>query len=326
VTTFPLTTALPTTEAPAHPRLDSLSADFDGRVREFLESFPSPRPFQLWLIQQIAHNAIIADQCRVEAAFHRERLMKRAQLFWNDDRRLEAEEIANRLPKRPSQTMKRLQKTRQGCEWLLERWDCLAQLSREQGEWTLEQETLARDMLGIPLELRNVPCLLDGATPEETRAARLRVAEKEIARLLRRIEERLDSLDTMEQTAAIRGQSLPPDKDLRACQRLEATANRRIQWALDRLLSLPENPTAARIGHSYISTTPAQSEADYRAFIERMDSKPLERKPDIVTPPPAPSVSAPIVMATSPSLASAGRPERPMSRQERRAMKARKGR
>jgi hypothetical protein len=333
VMTLPLTSALPA--QPANPLTSSAELAFQERVREFSASFPAAlQPFQFWLVQQIVQNAMIVDRCRDEASFHTARLTQRAQLCWNDDRRLEAEEIATRLPKEPAKTMRKLQKTRQGCEWLLERWDCLAQLMRETGEWTPVQETLARDMLGIPLELRNVPNLLDGATPEETRASRLRVAEKERTRLVRRIEERLDMLDATEKSAASRGQCVTADKALRDCRRLEAAANRRIQWAMTQL-NRDDEP--AESAHPSASTTSSASDSSYRAFAARLDAQldttELERRADerfaehlARQSLPVANVSAPVVLTGTTSLVSATRPEQPMNRRDRRARKARNGR
>ncbi len=335
--TYPLTSSLPTPQAnpltqPLPPSSPATLA-FEKQVHSFSASFPAHSAYQLWLVQQLARNSMIVDQCREEEAFHLERLARRAQVCWHDDRRLEAEETGSRIAKDPSRTMRQLQNTLQGCHWLLERWDCLLQLMRETGEWTAEQLELARHMLGQPLVFGNVTGVLDGATPEETRAARLQIAEGQITRLIQRIEERLDGLDSMEQSAAARGQSVRPDKALRDCRRLEAAANRRIEWILNQLSPNEEAaPATPAVPDAHPEDTANADDAEYQAFAAAMDAKldtsELERRTDEVFGKHrnGAASSTPTVMTGKSSLASATGPARPMNRRQRRAMKARNAR
>src|SRR5260370_41549208 len=78
----------------------------------------------------------------------------RAQLCWDQDRRLEAEDLAARLRRDPSRNALKLQRTSQGCALMIARWQALGRILRETGTWTEAQRSLALDLLGVPPELR----------------------------------------------------------------------------------------------------------------------------------------------------------------------------
>src|SRR5262249_59418306 len=86
---------------------------------------------------------------------------RRAQLRWDADRRLAAEQLAAKLAKDPAQTSRLLRRTKQGCELLIERWEDLGRILREVGGWTDPQRGLALDLLGVPAELRDGTTAVD---------------------------------------------------------------------------------------------------------------------------------------------------------------------
>src|SRR4051794_28524285 len=84
--------------------------------------FNSLRPqneYQCWLVDQIALISIRIDRCeRIERRV-RDRKAIRAELCWDDDRRLDAASLGSLLPKRPEEVVEELRRTPQGCEWLM---------------------------------------------------------------------------------------------------------------------------------------------------------------------------------------------------------------
>src|SRR3981081_1579271 len=66
----------------------------------------------------------------------------RAKLCWDQDRRLEAEDLAARLRRDPSRNALKLQRTSQGSALMIERWEALGRILRETGTWTEAQRSL----------------------------------------------------------------------------------------------------------------------------------------------------------------------------------------
>ena len=65
--------------------------------------------------------------------------VERAGACWDEDRRRAAAELGAKLAKDPALYGRRLRRTRQGCEWLLERWEGLAGMLRDGRDWTEAQ-------------------------------------------------------------------------------------------------------------------------------------------------------------------------------------------
>src|SRR5207248_10096195 len=127
--------------------------------------------------------------------------------------------------KRPALVSRRLQSTRQGCDWLLDRWAALGAVLARDGAWTEAQQALVLDLLGTPPELRDGP----SAEPAGPLVAR------EVMRLERLRAEALDELDEHEQAAAELGLEIRPSRSLTLLRRYEAECMRRFQWARARL-------------------------------------------------------------------------------------------
>ena len=111
----------------------------------------------------------------------------------------------------PSRHALKLQRNPQGCALMIERWEALGRIFRETGVWTETQRSLALDLLGVPIELR------DGRTPvdlalrlvedmaEEWQPAKYKDTYRED--LLKRIEHKVKAGQTKEIT--------PPEKEER---------------------------------------------------------------------------------------------------------------
>jgi hypothetical protein len=160
----------------------------------------------------------------------------RAQLCWDQDRRLEAEDLAARLRRDPSRNALKLQRTSQGCALMIARWEALGRILRETGMWTEAQRSLALDLLGVPPELRD-----GGRTPvdaresipqDDRRAFRLRVVDDQIARLTTRKDEILDPLDAEERAVAETSIGAEMTAPLQRLHRYESACSRRYSKAL----------------------------------------------------------------------------------------------
>ncbi len=202
------------------------------RLIEWRPGYQLQTPEQEWFFTQLVVNSVRLDRCRDQEASIRLTEIRRAVLGWDDDRCAEVEEIASRLAKRPAWVVRRLQRTRQGVEWLIERWKVLGAFFEQNGEWTEAQNALALDLLGTLPEFRNDAPIKHPAL----------VVAREVADLERRLDDALDAYDDLEREAAAKGCPIAPSKAMNNLRRYEAACRRDLHWALDQLRECRQTP------------------------------------------------------------------------------------
>ena len=181
-----------------------------------------------WYFQQVVVESVRIDACRRNESDLLGCESGRASLCWNEDRRLEAEQTAAGLSKRPALVVRKLQRTAQGCDWMIERWEDLAACLDVAGEWTEIESSLALDLLGTPREFRaNVPWGPDWLPSE--------VAANELRRLKVLEHEALIPLDRVAREAAALGRAPEPSKAMSRLRRYETACHHRFQAALEGL-------------------------------------------------------------------------------------------
>ncbi len=206
------------------------------RMVEWRPQYHLETPEHEWFFEQLVVNSVKLDRCREQEAALIASESHRAALSWDDDRRQEVEELADKLSKRPALICGRLKRTRQGVEWMIERWRALGQILDRKGEWTESQTALALDLLGTPRELRDdQPVLDDPAT----------LVAREIALLERRKSASLDALDEHERSAAEAGLALTLSKALSNLRRYEAACLRQYHQAAKQLQANRQPPVPA---------------------------------------------------------------------------------
>src|SRR4051812_29059403 len=132
-----------------------------ARVEGWKESFRPSDAFEDWLVEQAATLSVRVELCRKHDWALRIMAVERAEVDWDGGRRLAAEEEGAKLARKPALVARRLRRSLQGCDWLLERWRGLAGLLRAGRDWDEAQRSLALDMLGVPVELRPGETRLD---------------------------------------------------------------------------------------------------------------------------------------------------------------------
>jgi hypothetical protein len=205
------------------------------RSREFFDTYKPQNEVHVWMVDQAAINSIRIDRCmRIERRV-RDKMSLRAELTWDDDRRMEAEVLGRSLAKDPSATVQALGSTPQGCEWMMVRWAMLAHSADTQDAWTEDQAKLAFDLLATPHPFR--PGRKPGASldfegnvldPANDSAA---VARREIAALKERREVVAD-LDEVTRALTSSDLSNEGDPELRRLRRYESTLHSRLRWAI----------------------------------------------------------------------------------------------
>ncbi len=173
----------------------------------------------------------------------------RAALCWDEDRRVEAEEIASRLARDPARTRRRLEQNRHGCELLIDRWEALGRIVRQVGEWDDSQRSMALNLLGVPLELRAGTTAVDPPEGDQAEAKvfRLLLVEAELERLRGRKARAFDLLDEQDRQSAQAGIAAELSKPMKLIQRYESAAWRRHQAAYRILSERPKPPEPVAI-------------------------------------------------------------------------------
>ncbi|WP_435018217.1 hypothetical protein TA3x_000168 [Tundrisphaera sp. TA3] len=203
----------------------------------------NPRNYwQAWLADDAARTTIRLDRlARIERR-ERDRIALRAETFWDDDRRAEAEVAASRLPFEPAQAVERLRRTPQGCDWMIGRWELLAREVEQDRPWTEAHVALAHDLLGTPADFR--------AEPPGRGLPHADLAAREIADLrARRVE--VAEADQLDRALAMADMAEPSTPELRQLRRQESALHKRLRWTLHQLHVEPRhhlpNPNLAHL-------------------------------------------------------------------------------
>jgi hypothetical protein len=206
------------------------------RSTELFDNLKPQDEVQAWMVDQAAVITLRIDRCVRMERRARDKSSLRAELTWDDDRRLEAETLGRSLHKDPGEVVEALRRTPHGCDWLMDRWAMLAYSADvQQKTWTDEQTRLAFDLLATPHALRpgkRPGLLLDryGQVLDEGHDPAA-VARREIAAL----EERravVAELDEVERHLAASDLSNEGGAELRRLRRYESTLHSRLRWCL----------------------------------------------------------------------------------------------
>jgi hypothetical protein len=157
---------------------------------------------ELELIDRMALARLRMDRAVTMESVRRLQASARARTCWGDDRRLAAEELALKLPKKPALVARQLRRTLQGCELLLDRWRGLLRVAEAGTAWDEGQLARALDQLGAPLEDReHHPSVHEKATAEDCAA----IARGELEHLEGRRDGYLEDDDESERLLAETG-------------------------------------------------------------------------------------------------------------------------
>ena len=253
---------------------------------------------------------MVIAQTRMHRAYEMEVRMlrtksRRALDAWEEDRRIEAINTARSLSKTPEFTLARLRQSRQGCDWLMERWIDLEQALEVHGEWNEEQTALTLDLLGVPTGFRN-------STNRLPRNATLERKREIVAEAFDGLEEMrtkaLIGLDRYDREQAIKGTSFDDSLAAERLRRLDR-ANTRVYLKMLDALTARAQATSSSSPSSVPSSTTVQPtvkqtkarDADSPLAIPAALARLLDSIPSIVPPAPTPSAIAPARSILEPS-------------------------
>ena len=255
------------------------------RLAKWAPATPSGDYRRDWLVKRVVIESVRIDRCTQHEMMVREVLSRRAgTALWDDDRRLAAVILGDRLAKRPDRVAKQLRQTSQGCDWLLQRWEALGSALMNEGGWDGARRSTALDLLGVPHDLRDGPTPLDPepGAPERKALADLVIAEMDELQALK--DESLDDLDGFEQGAAQIGLGVDVALPLARLRRYESDCMKRFHWAVEQL-NLMDGPSQV----ADASAPAPVSEPEPR--VETTPDAPPARIEPSPTPSPSPSAS-----------------------------------
>ncbi len=264
--------------------------------------------FDAWLVEQVAVSSVRIEHCQAHENSLRTGQATRAALCWDIDRECDAEDLGATLARSPAKVARKLRRTKQGCQWMIARWEGLGRVLEFKGDWDEAQRRLALDLLGLSIELRDGPTPLDGDRPALIR--------DQLSRLRSLVAQALEELDEQERAAAEVGLGPDYDKSVSLCRRYEAACVRRMDQAHAQLRKNRKAEPAEdrRPEPSPEARALARESADL-ARRERMLSEHPVRPQPAPASAPAPSPIRP--MEPAPTLAPAGG-----NRKNRRARRA----
>ena len=208
-----------------------------GRAEQFFNTLRPQNDYHCWIVAEVALLTIKIERAERMDRRTRDKIAIKAELSWDDDRRLDAELLGEQLGNRPPVVVEQLRRTPQGCEWLMALWAMLAHVA-DTVPWTPDQEQLAFDLLTTPGLFREgrkpgVAIDFDGRVvdPETNQAA---IARREIANLRERIEE-VNGLDQANRALAMADLYDDHDPEIKRVRKMEGALHSRLRWFMRQL-------------------------------------------------------------------------------------------
>jgi len=254
------------------------------RMIEWQPEIKAVGPLQLEQLKFMAAASVRIDMCLDDESDWRYRQACRPESVRILHQKIEVEEVAEGLSRRPAKIALKLQDTKVGCDWLLDHLRALDDLIRgNEADGPLHpleeaNRNLAFDLLGVIPERRQVRTLLDPPAPagaekpsDATVAAhQAGVIAAEIARLETYRIEGLTNLEEIDREANALGRQIKPDPEIRRIRRCEAAARRAYDRAFAELVRLQGLAAeAARIAeearYDRLTAVPELAEAEVAA-------------------------------------------------------------
>jgi hypothetical protein len=209
---------------------------FETRSLQWFYALKPQNMYHSWLVDKVAIISLRVDRCERMERRVRDKRSLRAELCWDDDRKLEATRLGANIRLNPDETVEALRRTPQGCEWLMTRWAMLAHAADLKKVWTPAQKRLAFDLLATSEEFReefepgaaldfegNVVAGSDDPAS---------VARREVAALRER-RDTVEPIDESLQMLAVTDLGDDEsDPELKKLRRYEGTLHNRLRWCL----------------------------------------------------------------------------------------------
>jgi hypothetical protein len=205
-----------------------------SRARDFFDTLRPQNHFHCFLVNEVALISFKIERSERMDRRVRDKIAIKAELGWDDDKRIEAELLGEQLGNRPAVVVEQLRKTPQGCEWLMGRWALLAYVADQGKGWTPEQDRLAFDLMATPADFREgfkpgVSLDFRGKVIDEAAVARREIDELDRRRAAVR------ELDEANQALAMADLYDDSDPELKRLRKYEGMLHGRLRWCIRQL-------------------------------------------------------------------------------------------
>ncbi len=239
---------------------------------------------QEWFFDRYCVESVMLDHCEHLKISAMNEVALHAIESWDDDCRLDAAILFDKLKKRPETVQKRLLQSKHGCDALIADWEEIARVLRKSDEALSDAVYQSRifDLLGIAHDQRTqdwIDCVVTDNP--------LEWVGRQIEQLKRRQIDYLNDRDERDQAETQLGLRINAPS-LRTILRYESAIQRRLQWALAELRALQAITSPP--------TEPGPAPAPEPQPEPRSESKPAP------PPPPAPKAQATSMPKTFASL------------------------
>ena len=179
-----------------------------------------------------ALDRVIASTFRIERCERTTDLMitehqQRASVAWDQDRAVEAAQVAARLGRDPVLASRQLQTTLDGVCLLIETWLGLAAVLQSSKDWSESESSITLNRLGVSPDLRSGRTLIDAPEGTDSIAFRMELTFEELERLGQLRDQVMAPLDEMERRRAVAGDSALLSKSAKLVLRYEREAWKR---------------------------------------------------------------------------------------------------
>ena len=215
------------------------TAYHETRTAYFDELKPVGRVEQQ-LVSRMAFTSVQLERSAELAISDLRRVIDRAENFWDLDRQTQVDNLGKRLKKDPERIAHRLERYTQGADWLIDRWEGLADALNTRGSWDDTQRDLAFDLLGVSKALRDGHAKVPA--PDD-RNGLMTLVKDEIGRLWDEQRATLNRLDMHEQDLACCGMPVEADAETKRLRKYDSDLSREWRWAYEQLFKLRSDPS-----------------------------------------------------------------------------------
>jgi hypothetical protein len=283
------------------------SPEFEARRARWAAKYGVDEEVSGFAMDRAVAASLRVERCERAIENVVESTRNRAAMAWAEDRRAEAAVLAERLAKDPMLTSRRLQTSLAGVELMIEAWLGLASALQDGGNWSEAQASMALDLLGINLDLRSGPTLIDPVDGSEPVPYRKGLALEELTRLEALRDEAMVPLDELNRRHAMAGDIALLSKPATLMLRYERDAWRRYSVAIkevrdqagapaDSPAAIPDDP--ARVAPVPAAPPPSPSPSKPKAEAEAV-AQPMPTARALAEVPASPvwvPISGPLVM------------------------------
>jgi hypothetical protein len=309
---------------------DDLAQIADTRFIDLSIDLNPKGALETLLVRDMATSSAQLERAEALWMLDLQRVIDRAKVCWDADRRLAAENLGARLHQDPSRIARALFETAHGAVWLADRWHGLSALLEQNGRLTEDQRILACDLAGVPVELRDSHYRVPACDDTSGLAA---VIELHLDEIDSHMKKALMPLEQAELDNVLVGMTVTEDATTARHRRYVQTHRRAFDKAFNQLMRLREqrlqvspdvNParpvTDANIG-MHVNRSFAEPQAMIPDAVEALDAEPeVETEPLVPEIEATPEVEAP----ATPTAAAPAKPRNGSAeRRERRARRAR---